>query len=199
MTALSQALRFGEQAMKLSFRILFLPLVLAASSCAQDAPVEPSAPPQFSLEAGKLEQLARYQTGPLQITIGLALKTIGPEGGSISLGGFEVIVPPGAVDKATRFSIRLPVDPQASEFVRAQFGPHQEFAVPLTIRLPLRGTTSEEYTGARVLWWNGVEWVPFETTLTADGRIEAKTSHFSEYGTEGPEMSKGLILVGGGK
>lgn len=184
--------------MKLSFGILFLPLVLAASSCAQDAPVEPSARPQFSVEAGKLDQLARYQNGPLQITIGLALKTIGPQGGTIALAGFEVVVPPGAVDKATRFSIRLPIDPHASEFVRAEFGPHQQFAVPVTIRLPLKGTTSEEYTGARVLWWSGTQWVPFETTLTEDGRIEAKTSHFSEYGTEAPS-SKGLILVGGGK
>lgn len=184
--------------MKLSYGILFLPLVLAASSCAQDAPVEPSARPQFSLEAAKLDRLARYQTGPLQITIGLALKTIGPEGGTISLAGFEVIVPPGAVSKATRFSIRLPVDPNDSEFVRAQFGPHQEFAVPVTIRLPLKGTTSEDYTGARVLWWSGTDWIPFETTPTADGRIEAKTWHFSEYGTEDAGY-KGLILVGGGK
>lgn len=184
--------------MRRLFYLLFLPLLLAVTSCADDAPVEPLARPQFSLESAKLDKLARYQNGPLQITIGLALKTIGPEGGSISLAGFEVIVPPGAVSKATRFSIRLPIDPHASEFVRAEFGPHQEFAVPVTIRLPLKGTTSEDYTGARVLWWDGLDWIPFETTPTADGRIEAQTSHFSEYGTEDAGY-KGLILVGGGK
>jgi hypothetical protein len=177
--------------------LLFLPLLLAVASCEDDAPVEPMARPQFNFEAGKLERLAQYQSGPLQITIGLALKTIGPEGGTISLAGFEVVVPPGAVTKATRFSIRLPIDPHNSQFVRAQFGPHDEFAVPVTIRLPLKGTTSED-SGARVLWWNGVDWEPFTTVLTADGRIEATTSHFSEYGTEETSY-KGIILVGGGK
>jgi hypothetical protein len=184
--------------MKLSLRtMLFLPLLLAVASCVDDAPVEPQARPQFSFESNKLDRLAQYQAGPLQITIGLALKTIGPEGGSISLAGFEVIVPPGAVTKPTRFSIRLPIDPQNSQFVRAQFGPHQDFAVPVTIRLPLKGTTSED-SGARVLWWNGTDWEPFETTVTADGRIETKTSHFSEYGTEDTGY-KGIILIGGGK
>jgi hypothetical protein len=184
--------------MRRLFYLLFLPLLAAVTSCADDAPVEPLARPQFNLESSKLEKLARYQAGPLRITIGLALKTIGPEGGSISLGGFEVIVPAGAVTRPTRFSIRLPIDPHNSEFVRAEFGPHQNFAVPVTVRLPLKGTTSEDYTGARVLWWDGSDWIPFETVLTADGRIETKTSHFSEYGTEDAGY-KGLILVGGGK
>jgi hypothetical protein len=190
-------LRFGEHFMTRLLRLLFLPLLLAVSSCADQTPAEPLARPQFNFEAGKLERLAQYQSGALQVTIGLALKTIGPQGGTISLAGFEVVVPPGAVDKYTRFSIRLPIDPHNSQFVRAEFGPHQDFAVPVTIRLPLRGTTSED-TNARVMWWNGTDWEPFETTLTGDGRIEAKTSHFSEYGTEGPDY-KGLILVGGGK
>ena len=71
-------------------------------------------------------------------------------------------------------------------------------SVPVTIRLPLRGTTSEGATGVRVLWWNGTSWTPYETVVTADGRIETKTSHFSEYGTEDAGY-KGIILVGGGK
>ena len=103
-------------------------------------------------------------------------------------------MPPGAVSKATLFSIRLPVDPYASEFVRAQFGPHQQFAAPITIRLPLKGTTAES-TPAHVLWWDGTTWVQFPTASTPDGRIETQTWHFSEFGTEGP--SKGVILVGG--
>jgi hypothetical protein len=178
-------------------RILFLPLLLAVASCIDNEPIEPTARPQFTFESAKLDRLARYQNGGPSITIGLSLKTIGPEGGTISLAGFEVVVPPGAVTKATRFSIRLPVDPQSSAFVRAEFGPHQTFAVPVTIRLPLRGTTSE---GAepRVLWWNGTDWEAFPTVPTADGRIETTTTHFSEYGTEDTGY-KGIILVGGGK
>ena len=182
--------------MKPFSKLLALVLGLAVLSCGEHTPVEPAFSPQFSLEASKLDQLARYRSGPLQVTIGLALKTIGPQGGRIALGGFEVIVPPGAVEKATRFTIRLPVDPHASEFVRAQFGPHQSFAVPVTLRLPWRGTTAEN-TEARVLWWNGTAWEAYPTTATADGRIETQTSHFSEFGTEDP--SKGIILIGGGR
>jgi hypothetical protein len=182
--------------MKPLTKLLVLLLGVALLSCGDQTPVGPPGPPQFSVESSKLDQLARYRSGPLQITIGLALKTIGPQGGRIALGGFEVIVPPGAVSKFTRFSIRLPVDPHASEFVRAQFGPHQSFAMPLTIRLPLRGTTAEN-TEAHVLWWNGTDWEAFPTTPTADGRIETQTSHFSEFGTEDP--SKGIILIGGGR
>lgn len=180
--------------MKLLLRLLAVPLLFASASCGDNASVDPAAAePQYSTTTAKLDQLARYQSGPLQITIGLALKTIGAEGGRIALAGFEVIVPPGAVTGPTRFSIRLPIDPHNSEFVRAQFGPHMTFNVPVTLRLPLKGTTAEDNTSARVLWWNGLEWIPFATTLTADGRIETKTSHFSEYGTEG-STQRGIIL-----
>jgi hypothetical protein len=158
--------------------------------------VAPVTAPQFSAGSSKLDQLARYHSGPMQVAIGLARKMIGPEGGHLALGDFEIIVPPGAVDKATIFSIRLPVDPHASEFVRAIFGPHQTFDAPVTIRLPLRGTTAEN-TAARVLWWSGAEWEPYPTNPTADGRIETETWHFSEFGTEDP--SKGIILIGGGR
>lgn len=182
--------------MKQLSRLLVLLLGLTLLSCGDDSPTEPAAAPQFSLESDKLSQLARYRTGALQINIGLALKTIGPLGGRLALGGFEVIVPPGAVDKGTLFSIRLPIDPHASEFVRAQFGPHQNFKAPVTIRLPLRGTTAED-TNAHVLWWNGTDWIPYPTTVTADGRIETRTWHFSEFGTEDP--SRGIILIGGGR
>lgn len=183
--------------MKRSLGMLALFLSAGLLSCGDTTSIEAPLGPQFSLESSKLDRLARYQDGPLKITIGLSLKTIGPQGGSLSLGGFEVIVPPGAVDKATRFTIRLPIDPYESEFVRAQFGPHQEFAAPITIRLPLRGTTAEN-TDAHVLWWNGTDWEPFPTTMTEDGRIETQTWHFSEFGTEDTSY-KGVILIGGGR
>jgi hypothetical protein len=179
--------------MKLLLRLGALSLLLSSASCDTDAPVDPSAAAQFNFVSAKLEQLARYQGSPPPLTIGVVVKVIGAEGGSISVGGFEVIVPPGAVESATPFSIRLPIEPQSSEFVRAHFGPHREFLVPVTIRLPLKGTTADIDSTARILWWNGTGWVPFETRLTQDGRVETQTSHFSEYGLEQP-VSKGIIL-----
>ena len=87
----------------------------------------------------------------------------------------------------------MPVEPQSPEYVRAHFGPSREFLVPVTIRLPFKGTTAEADGAPRILWWNETEWVPFETRLTEDGRVETQTSHFSEYGLE-QLVSKGIIL-----
>jgi hypothetical protein len=181
-------------------RLTVLALALVAWSCGDQAPTGPAQPRQFSSMSNQYDHLARYQTGQLHLTIAFAMKMIGPDGGQLALAGFELIVPPGAVSKYTLFSIRLPVDLTSSEYVRAEFGPHQEFAVPLTIRLPLKGTTAENAGDAHILWWNGYDWEPFATTATSDGRIETQTWHFSEFGTEDPnDPSKGIILVGGGK
>lgn len=183
--------------MKLFLRLLMVALVGIGAGCSDDVATAPTDKPQFTSNDEKLQRLARYHAGPMQITIAFAAKTIGPAGGSISILGFEAVVPPGAVSKNTRFTIRLPIDPNDSEFVRAEFGPHgQTFDVPITLRLPLKGTTSDWNTGARVMWWNGTSWIPFETVPTNDGRIEARTNHFSEYGTEG-DTQKGIILGGG--
>lgn len=182
--------------MKLLLRLFTIALLGLGAGCSDDVGTAPIDRPQFASTAEKLQSLARYQGGPLQVTVAFAAKTIGPAGGSISILGFEAVVPPGAVEQDTRFTIRVPVDPNDSEFVRAEFGPHgQVFKAPVTLRLPLKGTTSED-TSARVLWWDGTTWIPFETVTTTDGRIEAKTSHFSEYGTE-DGTQKGVILGGG--
>ena len=80
--------------------------------------------------------LARFQQTP-QITIAWAKKWIGPEGGRLDFYGFAIEVPAGAVDKLTQFSIKLPVDPNGSERVVAEFGPHgQQFFQPVAIELP---------------------------------------------------------------
>jgi hypothetical protein len=99
------------------------------------------------------------------------------------------------VSKATRFSIRLPVDPHQASHAFAEFGPHNTaFALPVTVRTPLRGTTAEGSL-ARVLWWDGSGWVGLPTLVTVDGRLETQTTHFSTYGTE--ETQRGITVAGG--
>jgi hypothetical protein len=119
-------------------------------------------------DAQAIDQLARFRTKP-QITIAWAKAWIGPEGGRMDFLGFTVIVPPGAVDKVTMFTIRLPVDPNGSEHVVAEFGPHgQQFAVPVTIGFPYHATSIEGDPNAHVVWWdNG--WVDMGGTVSADG------------------------------
>ncbi|HEX6560056.1 MAG TPA: hypothetical protein VF021_11355 [Longimicrobiales bacterium] len=145
-----------------------------------------------------MNSLARYRSGPPQITIGFAMKAIGPAGGTISLAGFEAVVPAGAVSKWTMFTIRLPIDRTMSDYVWASFGPHgMQFSVPVTLRLPYRGTTSEGDTATHVMWFDGAAWVELPTTFTQDGRIQTQTTHFSDYGTEETDPSKGIEPVGG--
>jgi len=177
-------------------------LVLLLCACGDSrTSVEPELSPRFSESVGVLSEeatwLARYSDGPPQLQVGLALALIGPRGGSLRLGGFEIIVPPGAVDALTTFSIYLPLRvPLASELVMAEFGPHNRtFRQPVTIRAPYDGTTADSETGSRILWWTGAGWQPYPTRLLEDGRLETTTTHFSEWGVEQP--SRGITTAGG--
>jgi hypothetical protein len=140
--------------------------------------------------------LARFRQTP-QITIAWAKKWIGPEGGRLDFYGFAIEVPAGAVDKVTMFSIRLPVDPQGAEHVVAEFGPHgKQFAQPVAIELPFRGTTIDSAGTPTIVWWDDT-WVDMGATVTADGlRLRTLTDHFSTYGTT--EQRGGTFITGGG-
>jgi hypothetical protein len=153
--------------------------------------------PAFSAAASPdVAALARFRQTP-QITIAWAKKWIGPEGGRLDFYGFAIEVPAGAVDKVTMFSIRLPVDPQGVEHVVAEFGPHgKQFARPVAIELPFRGTSIEASATPTIVWWDDV-WVNMGATVTADGqRLRTLTDHFSTYGTT--EQRGGGIVTSGG-
>lgn len=165
------------------------------------APVAARAPSGGLTERPTLQPLARFRTKP-QVTIAWAKKWIGPAGGRLDFQGFAIDVPAGAVGKVTQFSIRLPVDPQGSEHVVAEFGPHgSSFAVPVNIEFPLRGTTLEGVGSATVLWWDGGHnsWVNMGAEPTADGlRLRSTTTHFSTFGTGETEFRGGTVIVSGG-
>lgn len=169
--------------------------VLIGTACADAEPMAPvEIAPAFDANGVDVTSIARFNTQP-NVLVGMAWKWIGPAGGSLRLLDFEVVVPPGAVATDTRFTIRLPVDPKTVDHAFAEFGPHgTTFATPVIVRTPLHGTSAEGST-PRVLWWSGSEWVPFETAVTEDGRIETQTTHFSTYGTEEPE--RGITVAGG--
>lgn len=143
-----------------------------------------------------LTKLARFRQTP-QITIAWAKKWIGPDGGRLDFYGFAIEVPPGAVDKVTQFSIKLPVDPHGSERVVAEFGPHNvQFARPVAIELPYRGTTIDGSSWSTIVWWNDV-WVDVGATVTGDGlRLRTLTDHFSTYGTT--DQRGGTFVTSGG-
>jgi hypothetical protein len=183
-------------ARKLGF-VLALLLAVSGVGCAPDAesPLVPG-PAGPSLSTGDMDVLARFRSKP-QITIAWAKKWIGPEGGRLDFYGFAIEVPAGAVDKVTMFSIRLPVDPQGSEHVVAEFGPHAvQFGQPVAIELPFRNTSIEGSGAPTVVWWNE-GWVDMGASVTADGmRLRTLTDHFSTYGTT--EARTGGMVTSGG-
>jgi hypothetical protein len=154
------------------------------------------APAFNSGTAPDVAALAKFRQTP-QITIAWAKKWIGPEGGRLDFYGFAIEVPAGAVDRVTMFSIRLPVDPKGAEHVVAEFGPHgQQFARPVAIELPLRGTTADAAAAPTIVWWNDT-WVNMGASVTSDGlRLRTLTDHFSTYGTT--EAARGGTMVTSG-
>ena len=167
------------------------PAALAARNSAERTATNLTTP------SSSVDVLARFRQKP-QITIAWAKAWIGPAGGRVDFVGFTIIVPAGAVTKTTMFTIRLPVDPDGSEHVVAEFGPHNtNFAKPLTIGFPYRGTTVEGDPGAAVVWWNGDAWQNMGGAVSRDGaQILTTTTHFSEFGTAA--FRGGTLTLAGG-
>jgi hypothetical protein len=181
---------------------LAAPVLLLIAGCADTLtdPVRETVPPRaasLSSSGGEPEYggLARF-TQTRSVTVGWARKWIGPEGGRLDFAGFAIEVPPGAVDRLTPFSIRLPVDTQGSQRVVAEFGPHgATFRKPVAIEFPQAGTSIERVDSPTVVWWNG-SWVDMGGIRTANGaRLRTTTDHFSTYGTTD---GRGPVLVSGG-
>ena len=149
-----------------------------------EPPAAAIAPGELRASASAIAQLARFRQKP-QLVSGWAKAWIGPAGGRVDFVGFTLIVPPGAVSRVTMFSIKLPLDPDGSEHVVAEFGPHNTtFARPLIIGFPFRGTSVESDPAASVVWWNGSNWQNMGGAISANGsQIFTQTPHFSEYGT----------------
>jgi len=176
--------------------LALLLLVLSVAACSESGVTEPLRPSFAGRGNGPdLEAIATYRNGPPSFTIAWSMAWIGPEGGSVRMLDFEVVIPPGALERRTRIAIRLPVDPKHSTHAYAEFEPHGlQFRKPVTLRVPYSGTTADQLP-ASVLWWSGSAWESYSSTVLPDGRLETTTSHFSTYGTEAP--TRGITPLGG--
>lgn len=179
-------------------------LVSATAGCTDGrTPVSSAGPPEAALappssraSATAISQLARFRQRPQGVS-GVASTWIGPRGGRLDFLGFSVVVPAGAVDRSTRFSIRVPPEALGSDRVVAEFGPHNiAFARPVILAFPYRGTTLEGDGSGTVVWWNN-GWVSMGGVISADGsQILTQTPHFSEFGTA--SYRGGVITASGG-
>ncbi len=150
----------------------------------QAAPVQARVTGETTLRIQNVERVAAYKVLKAKPANLWAKAWIGPAGGTLDYYGFRIVVPAGAVDKVTMFTLGLPKE--GTERALAEFGPHNvRFAQPITIELPYVGTTSEGYA-AEALWYDESidQWTSVGGSLTADGqRVQTQVTHFSEYGT----------------
>ena len=187
-------------------RLFMLALVLCMLSCrdagvtapeagsAETIEAQHAAKPDPADEVGDLDRVARYSTPPGVRGVERATAVIGAAGGSVRLRDFEVVVPAGAVSGDVTFEITILPEPARQAHAWASFKPHnQQFAVPITLRVPYQTTESAGAADAHVLWRNKGMWEELPTTITTDGRLETQTDHFSVYATQ----RRGITMVGG--
>lgn len=109
-------------------RWLVLPLavtLLATLSCTADTPTAPAAAPERSLLGNLLSYTGLLTCKPLPMATATA--TIGPEGGTITVGPHSLVIPPGALDSTVTITATAPSDtvnvidfePQGLQFDRA--------------------------------------------------------------------------------
>ncbi|MBI4520837.1 MAG: hypothetical protein HY701_08350 [Gemmatimonadetes bacterium] len=169
---------------------LTVALVVLASACTTDAlgPLAPSA--DLLGDATDLLRILQRQ-GPVEEA--LVTQIVGPEGGTIALGGDELVVriPSGALPSATEITLVR----AAGTDVKYHFSPHGlQFSKPVKVEIDLHGTVVEELLGTTlglvaVYFDNGDSSEPhtvvaselFDVTVTLDGRAVFNTTHFSGY------------------
>jgi hypothetical protein len=191
--------------MRLRGFLFGLPMLALAAGCSEmEGPRVEMAPPVAARAAGEttltiqdVQTVAQYREPRAKPANLWAKAWIGPRGGTLEYYGFRIVVPAGAVDKVTMFTLSLPKE--GTERALAEFGPHNvKFAQPITIELPYAGTTSEGFA-AKALWYDesAKQWMDQGGTLTDDGlRVQAQVWHFSTYGTA--FMGGGTVSSSGG-
>ncbi|MBA2682981.1 MAG: hypothetical protein H0U66_00615 [Gemmatimonadaceae bacterium] len=106
---------------------------LALANCSADAPTSVSATRTFSLSRhGGIHDLLACAGGDDDA---MSKATIGPGGGTLSLGGFAMVVPKGAVRDTTTFVMRVPESKVLKVRIRARAEQHFTFEKPVTITL----------------------------------------------------------------
>lgn len=106
---------------------------LTLAHCSTDAPTSAATAQTFSLSrVGAQHDLLSCAGGDDDAK---SVATIGPKGGTISLGGFVMVVPRGAVLDTTTFVMKVPQAKVLKVKIRARGEQHFTFEKPVTITL----------------------------------------------------------------
>jgi hypothetical protein len=108
-------------------------IVLVLANCSADAPTSAAAAPTYSLSrAGSRHDLLSCPGGDDNA---VARKVIGPKGGTLSLNGFSMVVPRGALLDTATFVMRVPEAQVLKVRIRARDQQHFLFEKPVSITL----------------------------------------------------------------
>jgi hypothetical protein len=139
---------------RLALSLLCGAFAASLANCSADAPTAAAAPSPFSLSrVGARHDLLSCPGGD---DGAVSRATIGPEGGRLSLDGFVMVVPAGAVLDTTTFVMRVPEAKVLKVKIRARDERHFVFAKPVTITL--------DYSRCRALPADPTAWYIDENT-----------------------------------
>lgn len=113
-------------------------LVLAIAACSSDNITAPATPASMRAVASRDAAAPTAATGLLACPVdssASATAVIGPRGGSVSVGRFELSVPPHAVPEPTTFTFDVPASQYLEVDVHVPGLAHYEFARPVHITL----------------------------------------------------------------
>jgi hypothetical protein len=108
-------------------------IAITLANCSASAPTSAAPARTFSLSrVGAQHDLVSCPGGDDNTT---ARATIGPDGGTIALGGFSMVVPAGALLDTTTFVMKVPESKVLKVRIRARGQQHFVFETPVTITL----------------------------------------------------------------
>jgi hypothetical protein len=117
---------------RLAFSLMCGAIALSLANCSADAPTAAAAPSTYALSrVGARHDLLSCPGGSNHVS----RATIGPEGGRLSLDGFVMDVPAGAVLDTTTFVMRVPEAKVLKVKIRARDEKHFVFEKPVSITL----------------------------------------------------------------
>ncbi len=113
--------------------------------------------------------------------------TIGPNGGSISVAGHRLTIPPGVLTTATQFTLHAPAGQEVKLELSANGGEHYRFAAPVVITISYDRCKRQHWPPTPATAWyveNGGTRLVERMAGRDDRRGRAvtfRTNHFSTY------------------
>jgi hypothetical protein len=166
-------------------RILALAL-LVLGGCTSDSLTAPELTPNLSRRSESDDRPTRVVMCPTTQSYRTS-GMLGPEGGTLQVGGHRLTVPAGVLTEMTRFTLRAPAGPEVKLELYAGGARHYQFSSPVAVTISYDRCTRQHQPRAAVTAWyvddGGQEFIERMGGRDDRNRMEItfQTSHFSTY------------------